>query len=157
MILKTLKRFCFGFILGMAVGNLIAALTGHPNIVSAALLERVGSLSAALLWQTLLSGVIGGVSFAGISLYEIEHWSLLLADAAHYVCYMIVFIPIAFFLGWTENAGDAAIMAAVLLAVHTLIFLVMCARYRAEVRELNQLNEQRKERYKQQRSIGGAV
>ena len=155
MLVRTLKRAGRGFVLGMAVGNLIAALTGHPNIVSAALLERVGSLSAALLWQTLLSGVIGGASFAGVSFYEIERWPLLLADAMHYVCYMIVFIPVAFFLGWTEKAGEAAIMALVLLAVHSLIFLMMCAHYRAEVRELNALNERRKARYQQQ--IGGAI
>jgi hypothetical protein len=155
--MQTLKRAGFGFLLGMAVGNLIAGLTGHPNIVSPVLLERAGSLSDALLWQTVLSGVIGGAAFAGVSVYEIERCPLLLADAMHYVCYMIVFLPIAFFLGWTEKVGDAAIMAVILLAVHTLIFLIMCARYRAEVKELNELNELRKARHSQQQSIGGTV
>ncbi len=156
MLVKTLKRAVFGFILGMAAGNVIACLTGHPNIVSSALLEKAGSLSAALLWQTLLSGVIGGVAFAGISVYKIDRCSLLLADAAHYAIYMVVFLPIAFFLGWTDDAGQAAVMAVILLAVHTAIFLVMCAYYRAQARELNELNEKRKKMIKQ-KEIGGTV
>ena len=157
MLAKTLKRAGFGFILGMAVGNLIAALSGHPNIVSPLLLERAGSLPAALLWQTVLSGVIGAAGFGGAVLYDVERWPLLLADAMHYVSYMIVFLPIAFFLGWTEKAGEAAVMAVILLAAHTVIFLIMCARYRAEVKELNELNEVRKTRSIQQQSIGGAI
>lgn len=157
MLVQTLKRAGFGFILGMAVGNLIAGLTGHPNIVSPALLERTGSLSAALLWQTLLSGVIGAAGFAGVSYYDIERWPLLLADAVHYLSYMAVFLPAAFFLGWTEKAGETLVMAAILLAVHTLIFLIMCAIYRAQVRELNELNQKRRARLDPQHSTGGAI
>lgn len=155
MLVQTMKRSGVGLVLGMAVGNLIACLTGHSNIVSHALLERAGSLSTALLWQTLLSGVIGAAGFGGTVLYDSERLSLLGADALHYVIYMAVFLPAAFFLGWTETAGQAAVMAAVLLAVHTVIFLIMCARYRAEARELNELNERRKSRRSQQ--IGGAI
>lgn len=156
MLWKVLKRAGFGFILGMATGNLIACLTGHPNIVSLSLLERAGSLSTALLWQTLLSGVIGCTAFAGVGVYEIEHWSLLLADAVHYIGYMVFFLPIAFFLGWLRTAEEAIIMAAALLAAHTVIFLVMCAVTRARVRELNSLIEQRKKHSKQQQ-MGGVV
>ena len=150
MVRKVLKRAGFGFILGMSVGNLIACFMGSPDtVVAPALLARTGSLSAALLWQTLLSGVIGCAAFAGVSVYDVEHWPLPLADAAHYAGYMTVFLPIAFFLGWLETAAQAVIMAAILLAIHTLIFLVMCAYYRAQVKELNRLNEERKERLRQ--------
>ena len=154
MLWKTLKRAGFGFILGMAVGNLIAAATGHPDIVSPALLEKAGSLSAALLWQTLLSGVIGFAAWAGISFYDIEEWSLLRADAVHYLCIMAVFLPVAFFLGWIETAADARIMAAIMLGAHTAIFLILCAYYRAQVRELNRLNALRMQREKEKKTGG---
>ena len=156
MVRKILKRAGFGFVLGMAAGNLIACLTGHPNIVSPALLEKAGSLSAALLWQTLLSGVIGFASFAGVGVYQIDRWSLLLADAVHCLSYMIFFLPIAFFLGWLDTAAEALVMAAILLGVHTLIFLILCAWYRLQARELNRLNEQRKQHRKEQQN-GGAI
>ena len=142
MLLKTLKRAGFGFVLGMAVGNLIAALTGHPNIVSAELLQRAGSLSAALLWQTLLSGLIGAAGMGGTTLYEIERWPLLAIDLAHYALVMAVFLPVGHFLGWFPTQGVVLMMAAIMFAVHFGIFLIMCAVYRKQVRELNRMQEE---------------
>lgn len=141
MLIQTLKRTGFGFVLGMAVGNLIAALSGHPDIVSPELLARMGSLSASLLVQTLLSGVIGGVAWAGISLYDLERWPLLQADAVHFGLILLAFLPIARFLGWTETAADTLLMAGIMFAAHFSIFLVMCAIYRRQVREMNVMQE----------------
>lgn len=157
MLAQTLKRALSGFVLGMAVGNLIAALTGHPDIVSPALLERAGSLSAALLWQTILSGVIGAAGFGGMVLYEIERWPLRLTDAVHNALVLAVFLPCALVLGWINTAAEVLIMAGIMSAAHYVVFLIMCARYRAQVRELNELNELRKARIHQQQSIGGAI
>lgn len=142
MLVKTLKRALTGFVLGMAVGNLIAALTGHPNIVSPELLQKAGDLSAALLWQTLLSGVIGAAGMGGTVLYELDRWPLLVIDLVHYALCMAVFIPVSFWLGWCEKPVELVIMAAIMFAVHFTIFLIMCAIYRKQVRELNQMQQQ---------------
>jgi hypothetical protein len=156
MLVCTLKRAGFGFLLGMAVGNLIAVLTGHPNIVSPALLERAGSLSNALLWQTLLSGLIGAAGMGGISLYELEDWPLLRTTLVHYAIYIVTFIFCALALGWCERPVEFLVMAVIMLAIHFTIFLIMCARYRAQVKELNELNELRKQRSRETQ-IGGAI
>ena len=139
MMVKTLKRAVNGFVLGMAVGNLIAALTGHPNIVSPMLLAKAGGLSEALLWQTLLSGVIGGVAWAGMSLYELERWPLTAVCTAHFGVIMAAFLPIGRYLGWLETPRDMLLMAAVMAVAHFIVFLIMCAVYRKQVEELNTL------------------
>ncbi|MBE7008641.1 MAG: DUF3021 domain-containing protein [Ruminococcaceae bacterium] len=54
-----------------------------------------------------------------------------------------VFTPVAFFLGWVSTLGELLILAAIMSLFHVTIFLIMCARYRAEVRELNELNLRR--------------
>lgn len=141
MLIQTLKRTGFGFVLGMAVGNLIAALSGHPDIVSPELLARMGSLSASLLVQTLLSGVIGGVAWAGISLYDLERWPLLQADAVHFGLILLAFLPIARFLGWLDTPASLLLTIAIMAVAHLCIFLIMCAYYRAQVREMNRLQE----------------
>jgi len=148
MIAKTLKRAATGFVMGMAVGNLIAALTGHPNIVSQSLLEKTGSLSAALLAQTLLSGVIGAVGMGGTTLYELDRWPLLAIDLAHYALVLAAFLPVGIYLGWFAYASEMLIMAAIMFAVHFTIFLIMCAIYRKQVRELNQMQSQYLEKEK---------
>lgn len=141
MLKKVLKQAAYGFVLGVAVGNIIAFVTGHPNIVSSLLLERTGSLQAALLAQSLCSGLIGAVSWAAKELYNIENWPLLLSCAIHYLAYSAVFIPSAIYLGWTEDGRELALLMTIMAAVHLSIFVVMCIRYRASVRELNDMQQ----------------
>ena len=158
--MKGMKRFfrlaATGYVLGMAVGNMIAALTGHLNIVSPELLQKAGSLSAALLWQTLLSGLIGAAGFGGTLLYKLDRWPLAACDAVHLALVLAVFLPVGKFLGWFPSAAGALLMAIIMSAVHFLIFLIMCAHYRTQVRELNELNERRMLR-NQYKNIGGTV
>ncbi len=146
MLVKTLKRACLGFVIGMAVGNLIAALTGHPGLVSAALLERAGSPAAALLWQTLLSGLIGFAGFAGVSYYDVERWPLLLTALVHYATFLAVYLCVAFALGWLSTAAEALLMAAIMAVIYLIIFFILCARYRAEVRKLNEMQKQQNDK-----------
>ena len=153
MLVKTLKRAGFGFFLGVAIGNLISALSGWPDsIVTGSLLERAGGLSAAVLWQTLLSGVLGAVSFGGVSFYDIESWPLLRIAIVHYLVIEAAYMPIAFALGWVTAAKEALLWALYSAGAYLIIFLIMCAIYRAQVKELNELNAKRKGKTKNIRS-----
>lgn len=146
MLITTLKRAGFGFFLGVFIGNVIAALSGWPDsIVTLKLLNMAGGLAPALLLQTLLSGLLGAVSFAGVSFYDIENWSLLRIAVVHYLVIEAAYMPIAFFLGWLTAAKDALIWALFSAVSYLIIFLIMCAIYRSQVRELNELNARRKE------------
>ncbi len=155
MLLNTLKRAGFGFILGMAVGNLIAALTGHPDIVSPVLLERAGSLSMALLWQTLLSGLIGAAGMGGTVLYDLDRLPLLVIDTIHYALCMAVCLFSGSVLGWFPTREDALVTAAIMYAMHFVIFVIMCIYYHAQVKKLNELQTEFLSR--QKINIGGAV
>ena len=140
MLAKTLKRAGLGFFIGVFVGNVISALFGWPDyIVSEKLLTAAGGLSPALLLQTLLSGALGAVSFAGVSFYEIERWPLLLTAAVHYLVIEATYLSIAFILGWLETARQALIWALLCAAAYLIIFLIMWAIYRSQVKELNEM------------------
>lgn len=149
MLKKTLKRIGLGFLLGAVIGNLVAVLTGGGELVSPLLTERTGSLQTAILLQVLLSGVIGAAGLGCIGLYEIERWPLLAACFVHYLIYMAAFIPASLLLGWVSTAADVLIMAAVLLAAQFTVFLIMCAIYRSQVRELNKLQKEKESKEKE--------
>ena len=142
MIKNIINRAIFGFVLGMAIGNLIAAYTGYPNLTSQLLNERTGSWQIALLVQSLLSGIIGTVSITGMLLYKVERLSLGVSMIVHYCMYMVVFIPSAIFLGWIVSLTDLLIMVGILTVMHVIIFLIMCAYYRMNVKKLNELQKQ---------------
>ncbi|MBR0308853.1 MAG: DUF3021 domain-containing protein [Mogibacterium sp.] len=151
MIRKTLKRTGLGFLIGTNVGNIIAFISvmGHGPIVSAALIASAGSESGAMLIQTLLSGVLGAVAFAGMSFYEIEYWGMLKTMAAHFAVIVAVFVPIALCLGWAETSKDLLIMVLIEAAAYLVIWVIMNERYKAEVRKLNQLIENKDTRKKE--------
>ena len=143
MLKKTLKFAGVGFLLGAAIGNLIAVLTGHSSIVSEMLVDWTGSMTAALVVQTVLSGLIGAAGMGGVSLYDAERLPLLAAAVLHFILYFSVFSAACLVLGWFSDLTEFLVMAAIMAGIHILIFLIMCAVYRKEVRKLNKMQENR--------------
>lgn len=151
MLAKMIKRAGLGFILGMALGNLIAA-AGSPQIVSGMMIERCGSQASALLVQTLLSGLIGAIAMAGTVLYEVDEWPLLRIMAVHFGMIEASFFPIAFYLGWIKDWKEALIMFVIRLIAYLIVFFIMWLRYKLEVRKLNEEND----KMNNQQNIGGS-
>ncbi len=151
---RILKRAGLGFLAGVTVGNVITALTASPAILSSLLIGRAGSTTAAFLLQTLFTGLLGAVSFAGTGFYDIERWPMALAAVVHYAVIEAVYIPIGIFLGWFDGVREALIWVGLCAAAYLIIFLILWLIYRRQVQELNELNEERKQRSKQE-EIGG--
>ncbi len=147
MLRKTLVRAGLGFLIGMFVGNLIAVLTGGispdsfipltPQISGIA----QGNMGVALALQTFFSGLYGAVCFAGISFYELERLPLALATAVHGLSIVLLFIPIAHLLGWETGVWDTLIMACCQLVGFIIIWLIMNAIYKKQVKELNDMQK----------------
>ena len=142
---KLLKRAGLGYLLGMALGNFIAfALRGAGgNMVSAALVARMGGETKALIVQTLVSGLYGAATMGGTVLYDIERWPLALSSAAHYLVVAVPFVPMALLLGWMRSPSEFLVVAGIQLVAYFLIWLILYAIYRRQVRELNELHEAR--------------
>ena len=141
------KRAAIGFLVGMAVGDVIAfacatASGASSPFVSEALLARAGNEVDALLMQTVLSGVIGAIDFAAVGLYDLESWGLLKTAVVHYLICVAAFVPVALFLGWIDfDAVALGVTASALAVGYAVIWAIMYARYKVEVNELNELLE----------------
>jgi hypothetical protein len=147
MLRKTLKLATIGFLMGMITGNIIAYFTAGDTyaLVSEALVARIGSETAAIIVQTVMSGIYGAIAMGGVSFYEIEEWSLLRTAFTHYALCMISFIPIALLLGWIRPEAfllDYSYSAAGQTVTYVIIFMIMYIRYRHEVKELNSMLEE---------------
>ena len=133
-----------GFLIGSVVGNIIAL---HPflfgskdlTLVSPALTEKLGSAVSAFLIQTLLSGLLGAVSFAGMLFYDRDDWPMILSAVIHWLLIMLFYFPIALYCGWiSEDPREMLIMALIMTAAYVLIWLFMFLHYRKQAEELNQ-------------------
>lgn len=147
MLKKTLKAAGIGFLLGIVIGNLIAFLTGNSDtggitFASAKLLEMAGGNgTVAMLLQSLFSGLYGAVCFAGMSFYEIERMPLAVATALHCALIVLLFIPIALLLGWVSQIETQLIISGIQLVCFFIIWLIMYAGFKKQVKELNELQE----------------
>lgn len=146
MIKKTIKMAVIGFVLGMAIGNIIAIATTHFGgggdtlIFSPLLLEKTGSAAGALAVQTLMSGLLGAISFGSTVLYELDSPPLTLVSITHCAICLAAYFPIALFLGWiSPTVRDIGTMSFIMIAVYMVIWLIMYARYKTEVREMNEM------------------
>ena len=147
MLKKTLKAAGIGFLLGIVIGNVIAFLTGNSDtggitFASQKLLDMAGGNgTVAMLLQSLFSGLYGAICFAGMSFYEIERMPLAVATALHCALIVLLFIPIALLLGWVSQIETQLIISGIQLVCFFIIWLIMYAGFKKQVKELNELQE----------------
>ena len=146
MFADIMKRSIKGFIMGMAIGNVIFIILGYANMgytifAAPELISRMGNELNAFALQTLLSGVYGAVCMGAQSLYYMERCPLALATALHYVIVVAVYAPIAYGLCWVSDIAEYLIVVAVMSVVYVFIWLSMSISYRIQIKELNLLQE----------------
>ena len=147
MLKKTLKMAGIGFLIGIVIGKLIAFLTGNSDtggvtFAPQKLLDMAGGKAiVAMLLQSLFSGLYGAVCFAGMSFYEIERMPLAVATALHCALIVLLFIPIALLLGWVSQIETQLMISGIQLVCFFIIWLIMYAGFKKQVKELNELQE----------------
>ena len=93
-----------------------------------------------LLLPFLFSGLYGALCMGGTVVYELEDWPLLRVSLTHYLICIVPYLPISLLLGWNSGIAELLIVMGVMTVVYFIIWLIMFLRYRAEVRELNDIN-----------------
>lgn len=144
--LKTVfKRAGIGFLLAIALGNLISVIAGDGTMAASDLIEKVGSLRTAVLLQTLLSGLYGALCMGGTVLYKLERLPLLVSTAVHCAVCVVPYFCLSLLLFWTDSAVKALIMSGVQLGLFFVIWLIIDIRYKKATRELNRIRASREE------------
>ena len=147
MLKKILLRAGIGFIIGAAVGDLIAFLTGTSatggvTFASQQLLDMSGGNTVlAMVLQSLFSGLYGAVCFAGMTLYDAERLPLAAATALHCALIVLLFIPIALLLGWVSDIQTLLMISGIQLVCFFIIWLIMYFGYKKQIRELNEMQK----------------
>ena len=149
MVASALKRAGIGVLAGMVMGVLVVVVKGFFSggslVLPPSLLAATGSEAGALLAQMLLSGVYGAIPMAGTVLYELDSWGMLKQAVVHFATYTAGFLLIGFCAGWFEpSLTITGIVVGVFAVCHTVIWLIMYARYKAEVEQLGALLQEAK-------------
>lgn len=142
MLKKVLKLSGFGAMLGITVCTVITAITCDTVPVSPEFVEKVGGIRAALIIQTALSALYGMLCMGTTVIYDIDRLPLTLMSFIHCIICIAPFIPLSLMLGWSDGIGTTLIMTGFQLLAYFVVWLVMYARYKKEIKELNEMQRQ---------------
>lgn len=105
---KTLLRALFGFPMGICVGYVITIVIsmgwaqGYYAPCVPSLVQTMGSEINAVIFQAVLSGLLGSTFAACSVIWEIESWSIAKQTGTYFLITALVMMPIAYFTNWME-------------------------------------------------------
>lgn len=106
---KIILRSTFGFPVGIAIGCLISIFTSlgldHGDYLpcTSELISACGNEINAVIFQTILCGLLGLTCSAASVIWEIESWNLMKQTVIYFLIISFVMMPIAYFLYWMEH------------------------------------------------------
>ena len=141
---RILKLAALGFLLGIFVCSIMTLIGSNPLPASQELVDKIGSLKAAMALQLALSGLYGALCMGSVVLYDEDRLPLSLASVIHCVICIGPFIPLALVLRWCVSICDVLTMSAFQFVAYLIVWLIMFIIYRKQTKELNEINDNQK-------------
>ena len=138
---RVLYSFPIGISCSVGISLLLSLLFGEGKYYpfAASLVFFTGSEVKAMLLQTMLSGILGGV-FGGMSfIWEIERWSILKQTAVYFLSVSIPMMGISYLLYWMEHSLNGFLLYfLIFVMVFFVVWLFNFAIYWFKVRGINE-------------------
>ncbi|NMD37958.1 MAG: DUF3021 domain-containing protein [Christensenellaceae bacterium] len=148
---KIILRGLSGIPLGITIGYLItiaASLTvanGHYSAVMPSLVKQFGNEINAVVFQTLMSALIG-FGFAATSvIWEIDEWSIAKQTATYFAINALIMLPTAYFAHWMEHSLKGFIQYfTIFTAIFIIIWVTQYYALKAKLKKINKhVNKQK--------------
>ncbi|MBF1283174.1 MAG: DUF3021 domain-containing protein, partial [Oribacterium parvum] len=134
---RVLYSFPIGISCSVGISLFLSLLFGEGKYYpfAASLVFFTGSEVKAMLLQTMLSGILGGV-FGGMSfIWEIERWSILKQTAVYFLSVSIPMMGISYLLYWMEHSLNGFLLYfLIFVMVFFVVWLFNFAIYWFKVR-----------------------
>ena len=139
---KIIERTVVGFVIGIAIGQVISVLIslisgkGEFLVCAPAFTELIGNEAAAAAIQTLLCGVMGMGCAAASLIWESEKLNIATQTGICFGIYAVTLLPIAYFTNWMEHSvlgvlGYIGIFVASFVVVWLNQYLLLKRRIKA--------------------------
>lgn len=142
---KIVIRSLLGFPIGIAVGYLITIFIslvwadGYYSPCMPELISAVGNEINAVIFQTVLCGVLGTGLGAGSVIWEMDDWSIVKQTGVYFLIVSVIMLPIAYFTYWMEHSVVGFLFYfAVFLLIFVIIWIVQFMIGKHNVRRMNE-------------------
>lgn len=150
---RIIMRVLFGVPVGISLGYVITVVAslifadGAYAPCVPELVEMIGSESAAVAVQTVLSAVLGGVSAGASVIWEIDSWSIAKQTGIFFGALSVTMLPIAYLTHWMEHSVTGFLLYfGIFLVIFVLIWVIQYFFWKWKLRGLqNQLEKKEAE------------
>ncbi len=139
---KIIQALLLGFPIGVCINQALSIIIsylqlGYYSPAVPSLQALAGGLLPAVLWQFILSGILGAACYALAFIWCVEHWSILKRTLLHFVGMCFVFFPISFVSGWmSPNILGILFYAGFFLVLYVFLWLGQYLYWRQNIKQL---------------------
>ncbi len=141
---KAFLRGLLGFPLGISVGYIITILisfgwgdgTYTPCVPE--LLNQFKNEINAVIFQSLLCGILGAASAAASVIWEIDHWSIVKQTGIYFIALSSSMLPIAYFTYWMKHTITGFISYVVFFVI--IFIVIWIIQYTSIKRQIKNIN-----------------
>ena len=141
---KIIKRGFLGFPLGIAIGYVITVIIsvcvgdGSFYPVTAELIDTMGNELNAVVFQTVLCGIMGmGYAMASV-IWDIDSWSLAKQSGVYFAIACVVMFPIAYIANWMKHDIVGILSyAGIFVAIFIFVWLIQYFVWKDKVKKMN--------------------
>lgn len=148
---KAFQRALLGFPLGVFIGYTITILIsffiadGYYSPCVPVLVDEFGSEIGAVVFQTVLCGLLGASFAAAPLIWEKENWSMAKQTGIYFFIIAIIMFPIAYFTHWMEHSVFGFLLyAGVFAAVFVFMWVVQYCIWKNKIKGINKKIEEEK-------------
>lgn len=145
MLKETIKRAVLGFGIGIIFLNIIlilkSALFGNGSYIFASrdLIQLCGTEFNAVLFQFILTGLMGLVFGSSTMLFEAEKLSILQATIFHFLMVTPIGTIIGWFCNWMVKTKIGVIAWIVqFIIIYIIVWLIIYLSFKKKTRQINE-------------------
>ena len=142
---QILSRGLAGFPVGIAIGFVITLIIsayigdGSYYPVTPELIGSMGNELNAVIFQTVLCGIMGsGFAMASV-IWELDSWSLAKQSGIYFLIACIIMFPIAYIANWMKHSVTGVLSYVGIFVV--IFVIVWIAQYLSWKRKIKRMND----------------
>jgi len=139
-----LKRGLVGIPLGITLGYLITIFIslfspqGRYLPVVPSLSTAIGTEIGAVVYQTLLCGLLGAVFGAASLIWEEESWGIIKQTGIYFLVISITMLPVAYLANWMEHTlAGFLIYTAIFVTIFIIMWVIQYGFWKKKVNQIN--------------------
>lgn len=129
-----------GIALGYVITIFISLVSGQGQYwpVVPSLTTTIGSEIGAVVFQTILSGLLGAIFSAASLIWEIENWGIVKQTGIYFLIISAAMLPIAYLANWMEHTLVGFLLySGIFITIFIIVWMIQYYFWKKKIDLIN--------------------